>query len=125
MPSTSTVATNTSPTNGAHETNATKESNGSGGYHETDAVKTNGKETHEAKTAPGRSNFFVIVIGHFLRVLILDIPLMALFALYVSTVLLHGVTVKYYIPQINLMKWNGCVKSRSSHITTVCVEMKM
>lgn len=106
MPSTSTVATKTAPTNGAHESNATKASNGSGGYHETDAVKTNGKETQEAKTAPGRSNFVVIVIGHFLRVLILDIPLMALFALYVSTVLLHGVTVKYYIPQINLMKWN-------------------
>jgi hypothetical protein len=102
----STEATKTSPTNGAHETNGTKASNGSGGYHETAAVKTNGKEIQDAKTTRRRSNIFVIVIGHFLRTLILDIPLMTLFALYISTILLHGATVKYYIPQINLMKWN-------------------
>jgi hypothetical protein len=60
----------------------------------------------KAVTAPQKPRKFLNAFGHLLRTLILDLPLMALFALYISTVLLNEVTVQYYIPQINLMKWN-------------------
>jgi hypothetical protein len=53
-----------------------------------------------------KSISLINVIGHFFRGMIIDIPLMLIFALYASSVILHTVTVDYYIPQINLMKWS-------------------
>lgn len=58
------------------------------------------------KIAAKRSSKVLNAFGYLLRTLILDLPLLLLFALYVSTVVLRDVTVQYYIPQVNLMKWN-------------------
>ena len=84
--------------NGTHATNAVNGSNGSSGSHEPDAV--------QQKTAPRRTHVFFSIIGNFLRMLLLDIPLMSIFVLYVLAMQMHGAAVEYNIPQINLMKWN-------------------
>jgi hypothetical protein len=60
----------------------------------------------EATAAPKKSHKMLNAVGHVLRLLILDLPLMALFGLYISTILLHEVSIQYYFPQVELMKWD-------------------
>jgi len=45
-------------------------------------------------------------VGHLFRTILLDVPLMVLFGLFVGTTLLHAMALEYYIPQIKLMQWN-------------------
>lgn len=50
---------------------------------------------------------FLRLVGGIFRSLLLDLPLMLVFALYIATVLLHKIHDDYLAPQIELMKFLG------------------
>lgn len=69
------------------------------------AMKALDKEGARDPLPRRRSGRFLNVFGHILRTVILDFPLMLLFAAYVSTIILEEVHVQYIMPQVVQMKW--------------------
>lgn len=75
-----------------------KESNESSDMNGTSEDKP--EAAQQVKSPPKHS-----LVGIFLRSLFLDLPLVALFALYVAFLILHHAYDEYYLPQAELMKW--------------------
>lgn len=48
---------------------------------------------------------YLQTLGYMLRTIFLDVPLMIFFALLLVTILVQDVGVKYFVPQLKLMRW--------------------
>lgn len=53
----------------------------------------------------GRSSWAARSLGHLVRTLLCDLPLLVVFTLYVGTVLLHKIHDEYMLPQLRLMRF--------------------
>jgi len=82
-------------------------SSSSNGNHD----KSNGKQQQQTPTTPQQQQQRHSKGGILLRSLLLDMPLLVLFSMYVSIVVLHYVYDEYLVPQAELMRWNEARKT--------------
>mmetsp|Transcript_14526 Transcript_14526/g.21419 ORF Transcript_14526/g.21419 Transcript_14526/m.21419 type:complete len:937 (-) Transcript_14526:197-3007(-) len=79
--------------------------------HDNDAPRKMNQKLSTSTHRPSRKSW-LDTLGYTVRTLLLDAPLMIFFGLLVVTILIHEVGVKYYIPQLRLMRWNNKRKSK-------------
>jgi hypothetical protein len=84
------------------------------------------QQEQEHKTSSRSSSRLVQVTGTLFRTLLLDLPLLLVFALYLSTVLLSQIHELYLAPQMELMRWTPeRAEAETTYYHRVCTKEDM